>query len=71
MELSIISKKNDNGSEYDKGYMKIKFNTGEDIPLNKQLHFPTITVILEMFLKIMVNIIHKFILMIVCMKYKG
>ena len=26
--------------------MKIKFNTDDDIPLNKQLHFPTLTIIL-------------------------
>ena len=30
--------------KYDKDYMKIKFNTDDDIPLNKQLYFPTITV---------------------------
>ena len=32
--------------EYDKDYMKIKFNSDDDIPLNKQLNFPTITVII-------------------------
>ena len=31
--------------EYDKDYIKIKFNSDHDIPLNKQLNFPTITVI--------------------------
>ena len=33
--------------EYDKDYMKIKFNSDDDIPLNKQLNFPTITVIIR------------------------
>ena len=33
--------------EYDKNYMKIKFNTDDDIPLNKQLYFPAITVIIK------------------------
>ena len=33
--------------EYDKDYMKIKFNSNDDIPLNKQLNFPTITVIIR------------------------
>ena len=33
--------------EYDKDYMKIKFNSDDDIPLNKQLYFPTITVIIR------------------------
>ena len=32
---------------YDKNYMKIKFNSDDDIPLNKQLNFPTITVIVR------------------------
>ena len=26
--------------------MKVKFNSNDDIPLNKQLYFPTITVII-------------------------
>ena len=30
-----------------KDYMKIKFNSDDDIPLNKQLDFPTITVIIR------------------------
>ena len=46
-----IKKINNNDSKYDKDYMKIKFNTDDDIPLNKELYFSTITVI----------IIHKFI----------
>ena len=33
--------------EYDKDFMKIKFNSNDDIPLNKQLNFPTITVIIR------------------------
>ena len=30
-----------------KDYMKIKFNSANDIPLNKQLYFPTITIIVR------------------------
>ena len=33
--------------EYDRDYMKIKLNSDDDIPLNKQLNFPTITVIIR------------------------
>ena len=33
--------------EYDRNYMKIKFNSDDDIPLNKQLNFPTITVVIR------------------------
>ena len=32
---------------YMKDYMKIKFNSSDDIPLNKLLNFPTITVIIR------------------------
>ena len=38
---------NNNDSEYDKGYIKIKFNTDDNIPLNKELYFLTITVIIR------------------------
>ena len=42
-----IKKINDSDSEYDKDFTKIKFNTDDDIPLNKQLYFFTITVIIR------------------------
>ena len=42
-----ISKINDNEGQYDKDFVKIKFNSDDDIPLNKQLYFPTITVIIR------------------------
>ena len=43
-----IEKINDSElGEYEKYYMKIKFNSDVDIPLNKQLYFPTITVIIR------------------------
>ena len=32
-----IKKINDNHNKYDKNYIEIKFNTDDDIPLNKQL----------------------------------
>ena len=33
--------------EYNKDYMKIKFNSDYDIPLNNVLNFPAITVIIR------------------------
>ena len=42
-----IRKVNDNGSEYEKDYMKIKLNTDDDIPSGKQLYFLSITVIIR------------------------
>ena len=39
-----------NGSkegEYGKDFMKIKFDTNDDLPLNKPLKFPTLTIIVR------------------------
>ena len=33
--------------KYDGNYMKIKFNTDDNIPLNKIIYFPTITIIIR------------------------
>ena len=45
----IVLKKINNSEfgECDKNYMKIKFNSSGDTPLNKQPNFPTITVIIR------------------------
>ena len=45
----IIKKINDYGLpiKYDDNYMKIKFNTDDNIPLNKIIYFPTITKIIR------------------------
>ena len=45
----IIKKINDYGQpiKYDDNYMKIKFNTDDNIPLNKITYFPTITIIIR------------------------
>ena len=42
--MSKIKKKDDDWLDYTKGYKKIKFNSDDNIPLNKQLKFQTITV---------------------------
>ena len=49
MQLTIVLKKMNDGElgEYDKDYMKIKFYSDDDIPLNKQMYLPTITVIIR------------------------
>ena len=45
----IIKKINDYDQtiKYDDNYMKIKFNTDDNIPLNKIIYFPTITIIIR------------------------
>ena len=44
-----IKRKNDYSQpiKYDGNYMKIKFNTDDNIPLNKIIYFPTITIIIR------------------------
>ena len=45
MELEIRSKKiNGDECDYEKYYMKIKFNSDDDLPLNKQLKFHNMTI---------------------------
>ena len=40
--------------------MKSKFNSDDNIPLNKIIYFPTITIIIRSVTKKMINIILKF-----------
>ena len=49
----IIKRINDYGQpiEYDDNYMKIKFNTDDNITLNKIIYFPTITIIIRSIIK--------------------
>ena len=58
----IIKKINDYGQpiKYDDNYTKIKFNTDDNIPLNKIIYFPTITIIIRSVTKKMINIILRF-----------
>ena len=51
--------------------MKIRFNTDDNIPLNKIIYLPTITITIEVSQKKMINIILNFSWMIVYMKYKN
>ena len=57
--------------KYSKDFMKIKFDTDDDLPLNKLLKFPTMTIVLDLFLNKMINFIHKLIQMSVCINYKN
>ena len=44
---SSIEKINNNKSgEYEKNYMKIKFNSDDKLPLNKQLKFLSVTIVI-------------------------
>ena len=60
--IKEIKKINDYGQpiKYDDNYMKIKFNTDDNIPLNKIIYFPTITIIIRPVTNKMINIILNF-----------
>ena len=47
-------------AEYGKNYVKIKFNSDDDLPLKKQLKFINLTGLLDVLLKRMVHIILTF-----------
>ena len=45
---NCIEKINNNKSgEYEKDYMKIKFNSDDNVPLNKQLKFHSVTIVIR------------------------
>ena len=46
---SCIAKINNNNKsgEYEKDSMKIKFNSDDKLPLNKQLKFPSVTIVIR------------------------
>ena len=53
-----------------KDFMKIKANSDGNLPLNKRLKLYNMTYLLDLLLKIIANVIHKFFLVNVCMSYK-
>ena len=42
-----IKKMSSDGCDYEKDYMEIKFNSGDDLPLNKALQFHNITITIK------------------------
>ena len=47
--------------EYDKDFIKNKFDTDDDLPFIKPLKIPTMTIVVRCTLMMNVNFIHKFI----------
>ena len=57
--------------EYDKKYMKIKFNWDEKLPLNKTIEVSSVIIVVKtLFLMKVININYKFFLMNVCINYR-
>ena len=48
-----------NSDDYDEKYMKIKFTSDEELPLNKTTEIPTITIVVRAIFMKITNIIHK------------
>ena len=53
-----------NSDDYDGKYMKIKFNSDDELPLNKTVEIPTITIVRAIFVRAtfleITNVIHNF-----------
>ena len=56
---NVIENINDKPSEYEKDFMKIKFNSDDNLLLNKILKLHNLTVIVRSVFKKTTNIIHK------------
>ena len=50
--------------------MKIKFNSDDELPLNKIIEIPTMAIVVRDVSMKMINIIHNFFQMNVCMNYE-
>ena len=57
--------------KYGRNYMKKKFISDDNLPLDKPLKFHNLTIIVRSILKKMVNAIHKFFETNICMSYKN
>ena len=49
-----------NSDDYDEKYMKIKFASDDDLPLNKTKEIHNVTIVVRAFFMEITNIIHKF-----------
>ena len=49
-----------NADDYDEKYMKIKFNSDDELPLNKTVEIPGMTIVVRAFFMKIKNIIHRF-----------
>ena len=49
-----------NADDYDEKHMKIKFNSDDELPLNKTIEIPGMTIVVRAFFMKIKNIIHRF-----------
>ena len=67
----MTEKVNSKPCEYKKEFMKIKFESNDDLPLNKMLKLHNLTIIVGSIFKKKASIIHKSIYTNFCMSYKN
>ena len=72
-KIKTLKKINDYSQpiKYDDNYMQVIFNTADNIPLNKIIYLPTISISITSITKKIISIILNFSLMIICTKYEN
>ena len=68
--MDKIKKIDDDWLEYAKDYMKVRFSSDDNLPLNKQLKFYSITKLLDVYLVKIISFIHNYLQMKLCIAYK-
>ena len=49
-----------NSNDYDEKYMKMKFDSDDELPLNKTIDIPSMIIVVRAVINEITNIIHKF-----------
>ena len=57
---NLIRSVTKNSYGYDKKYLKIKFNSDDELPLNKSIEIPNMTIVVKAVFYENNNIMHKF-----------
>ena len=68
--IGKITEIDDDWLEYAKTYMKIRFSSDDNLPLNKQSKFYNMAVTLDVYLVKIISFIHKYFWMKLCIAYK-
>ena len=64
--IRLITK---NSDDYDQKYTKIKFNSDDELPLNKTIEIPSMAIVVRTVLMKIKNVIHKFSWMNFCINF--
>ena len=67
----MTGKRDDKPDKYTKDFMKVRFESNDNLPLNKPKKFYVLTQIVSAFLKKTMSIIHNFFQINIFMSYKN